>query len=517
MYQSNSSKASVMEKGVSLAFNIYYIMIKKSVICFLFLISIIYSKSYSQANARLYDTAKPVILGSAPKNAEIKGISIYEHSTYISIAFKSSYNNENIKISSKSAIYDPLNPFYKFVPYMAENVVLDKVYTLGPKGNITNINILFSRIPPGISKINVLIESENNTFLWQNVVINNPDTHPRSNWTESGLIEFWNLNGLSPNEGIYEMSNQPISPKLKIGVIWEENQYRIIYLNGFDAGIYKEGDLQGYMIETAIQNMYKVSYFQGNKELETNFYGRFEHNVIKLSLKDNYREINYTFIKLFPSINDDIVKNNTKVSGSGFAISRDGFIITNNHVIEGSTKIEVTCLHNETSITYTAILILTDKVNDLALLKIEDDKFKSLEVIPYTINFNLSPVGETVFVLGYPLRSSMGDEVKLTNGIISSKTGYEGDVNSYTLSVPIQPGNSGGPIFNKNGNIIGIINAKHSNAENVSYAIKSSYMKNLLDLLDNPIQMSSTNLLNGKDLVQQVDLVKKFIFIIVAE
>jgi len=117
-------------------------------------------------------------------------------------------------------------------------------------------------------------------------------------------------------------------------------------------------------------------------------------------------------------------------------------------------------------------------------------------------------------VLGYPLRATMGDEIKLTNGIISSKTGFQGDVTSYQISAPVQPGNSGGPLFNDKGELIGVINAKHAGAENASYAIKSSYLMNLLNLMDSPPVLQKTNTLAGKSLSQQTESVKKFVYII---
>ena len=103
----------------------------------------------------------------------------------------------------------------------------------------------------------------------------------------------------------------------------------------------------------------------------------------------------------------------------------------------------------------------------------------------------------------------MGRDIKLTTGIISSKTGYEGNVSQYQISAPIQPGNSGGPLFDKDGNIIGIIQAKHSQAENAGYAIKASYIKNLFDLLPQEVNYPSTNKLNGKDLPTQVRMASK--------
>ena len=74
------------------------------------------------------------------------------------------------------------------------------------------------------------------------------------------------------------------------------------------------------------------------------------------------------------------------------------------------------------------------------------------------------------------------NEVKLTNGIVSSKSGYRGDVSTYQISAPVQPGNSGGPLFDSKGNVVGIVNAGVPGAENVGYAIKTSYLKNLVEV-----------------------------------
>ncbi|MBK9637730.1 MAG: trypsin-like peptidase domain-containing protein [Bacteroidetes bacterium] len=157
------------------------------------------------------------------------------------------------------------------------------------------------------------------------------------------------------------------------------------------------------------------------------------------------------------------------------------------------------------------------KKNDLALIKIEDLNFTSLGSIPFLINKKNMDVGSSIFVLGYPLITTMGNEVKLTNGIISSSSGYQGDITSYQMTAPVQPGNSGGPVFDSKGNLVGIINAKYFGAENASYAIKSIYLLNLFESLSTypKLQMSS-NLIN-KALPEQVKLLKNFIYIIEVE
>lgn len=109
----------------------------------------------------------------------------------------------------------------------------------------------------------------------------------------------------------------------------------------------------------------------------------------------------------------------------------------------------------------------------------------------------------------------MGLDIKLTNGIISSKTGFEGNIAEYQMSAPVQPGNSGGPLFDKNGNIIGVVCAKHREAENAGYAIKASYIRNLVELLPTGITMPQTNLLAGKALPKQVELASKAVCMII--
>jgi S1-C subfamily serine protease len=217
-------------------------------------------------------------------------------------------------------------------------------------------------------------------------------------------------------------------------------------------------------------------------------------------------------IKLFPTEAD--LKSNRKLTGSGFAISSNGIIATNYHVVENAKSIKIKGGNLDFNKAYSAKILISDRHNDLALIQINDPAFNSLKAIPYTIKTTLAGIGENVFVLGYPLTATMGDEIKLTNGIINSKTGFQGDITSYQVSAPVQPGNSGGPLFDSQGNLIGIINSKHLGAENVSYAVKSNYLMSLIDLLPVTPKLQVLNSLAGKSLTDQVELVKNFVYII---
>ena len=200
--------------------------------------------------------------------------------------------------------------------------------------------------------------------------------------------------------------------------------------------------------------------------------------------------------------------------GSGFAISSNGYIATNYHVIEGGNQIRVMGIKGDFSTLYEAKVVLTDEKNDLAIVKVSN---VNLGTIPYTFRKTMASVGESIFVLGYPLTSTMGDDIKLTDGLISSKSGFSGDVTMYQISAPIQPGNSGGPLFDKSGNLIGIICAKHREAENASYAVKLSYLLGLIETLSTPPTLPSSSLMAGQSLPQQVKLASKFVYQIIVD
>ena len=152
------------------------------------------------------------------------------------------------------------------------------------------------------------------------------------------------------------------------------------------------------------------------------------------------------------------------------------------------------------------------KTPDLAVLKINDSNFKGFEQLPYSVKTSLADVGESVFVLGYPMITTMGDEIKLTTGIISSHSGFQGSSVQYQISAPVQPGNSGGPLFDDKGNIIGIVNAKHTGAENVSYAIKASYLQTLINQLSNSNGVVPTsNSISNETLPGKVKKVKNYV------
>ena len=203
----------------------------------------------------------------------------------------------------------------------------------------------------------------------------------------------------------------------------------------------------------------------------------------------------------------------TNWTGTGFAL-RNGYIVTNNHVIDGASSIRVSGVNGQMEPALSATVIAKDVRNDLAIIKINDSRFSGFGAIPYAIRTSSAAVGENIWVLGYPLTQYLGNEIKVTNGIISSKSGYQGDITTYQISAPVQPGNSGGPLFDKNGNILGIVNAGVPGAENVGYAIKTSYLFNLLDAFSIESANPNSNTISSLPLTGKIQKVAKFVFLI---
>ena len=150
---------------------------------------------------------------------------------------------------------------------------------------------------------------------------------------------------------------------------------------------------------------------------------------------------------------------------------------TNHHVVDGATNLFI--YFPETKAKYKAEVITTDATNDLAIVKVTDPSFSGFPAIKYGFKKAAEDVGMGVFVLGYPLVDTMGEEIKLTTGVVSSRSGFQGNPSQYQISAPVQPGNSGGPLFNDNGELIGIVSAKHTGADNVSCGVKLSYLVDL--------------------------------------
>ncbi|PLK44677.1 S1C family serine protease [Emticicia sp. TH156] len=340
--------------------------------------------------------------------------------------------------------------------------------------------------------------------------------HPLTNYTKAGLIKYLE-NPKTVNEGFYKAAIMTsYASEAEVGVVKTDEGYTVVYLSGGNKDVWKEGDLKGYFTKTANDNIFRAKWYFENKKSIEGLYFTFENSTIKIIGENGNPD--QIFIKHYPMSSLSGAPSKTVTStNTGFALSNDGLIITTYEIVKNSTNLTIKGINGDFSTPYKAKVVVSDKNNGLAIIQVDEANFKGFSQVPYVLKPTSADVGENVFALGYPVNASMSDEIRLTNGIISSKTGFQGDITAYQISAPVQAGNSGGPLFDKSGSLIGVIQSKQSETENVSYAIKVGYIKNLIDLLPAAPKFSDSNILAGLSLSEQIKTLNKYIYLIEAK
>lgn len=234
-------------------------------------------------------------------------------------------------------------------------------------------------------------------------------------------------------------------------------------------------------------------------------------------------EQNYEFLKLRRSV-DQIQKNQNALernlkkgtpiptpqyAATGFLISSEGYVLTSHHVIN---KADSVYIQNEKYGNLKAVVVHSDPFNDVSVLKIVTPV--KIQTVPYTIAEAEADLAEDVYTLGFPR-----EDVVFGEGSISSLTGYKANPNAYQVSVPVNPGNSGGPVLNNKGDLVGMISGVQPQASATAFAIKSSVLKNIvtdsvLDSLRVPILLPRQNTIRHAGRIQQVKKLKDCVFMI---
>ncbi|TMI92701.1 MAG: trypsin-like peptidase domain-containing protein [Bacteroidetes bacterium] len=228
-------------------------------------------------------------------------------------------------------------------------------------------------------------------------------------------------------------------------------------------------------------------------------------------LKDTQKALDNKIKIVDKKTEEPIISTPVRYNGTGFLIDTKGLMITNAHVVKNSKNIFV---QNNKGDQFKAFVVRLDVPRDVAIIKIDDDRFKSFASLPYSIRKTTSDIAEPVFTLGYPR-----DEIVYGEGYLSASTGFNGDTLSCQISIPANPGNSGGPIFNHNGEVIGILSAKETETEGAVFAVQSKYIYQVLEELKKSslyknVKVPSKSALNGLDNRQQVKKIQDFVFIV---
>jgi S1-C subfamily serine protease len=243
--------------------------------------------------------------------------------------------------------------------------------------------------------------------------------------------------------------------------------------------------------------------------------------VITRSLKNeqtaNYKELRRNVEQIKRSqklMMDDIagqkvVPAPANYAGTSFLISANGYLTTSYHVVRESDSIFV---ENEAFGNLKAKVVYQDREHDIALLKIHNFAFEKLS-LPYAISRKESNLAEDVFTLGYPK-----EDVVFGSGSVSAMTGYKGNPIAYQISVPVNPGNSGGPLFNNKGDLVGIISGQQTQSSGTAFAIKSTVLLESINAapdsvrdLIRPSRVSSQRIPSRVD---QVNEWRKYVFMV---
>ncbi|RZL13781.1 MAG: trypsin-like serine protease [Pedobacter sp.] len=217
---------------------------------------------------------------------------------------------------------------------------------------------------------------------------------------------------------------------------------------------------------------------------------------------------------LIRNINSSKASNTNagRYGGTGFALSSNGYICTNYHVVKDADSIYV---QNNKGESFKVQVAFSDPQYDLAILKITDSEFSGLPNLPYALKTSSIGLGEIVYTLGFPK-----DDAVLGEGYVSSKSGFGSDTTlAYQVAINVNPGNSGGPLLDNNGNIIGVISGKESNSDGAAFAVKSKYVLDALraipqDSLNNKIASSKRTLLQGLKRTKQIEKIQNYVFMV---
>lgn len=307
------------------------------------------------------------------------------------------------------------------------------------------------------------------------------------------------------------LSNRELSPIEGVWV-WSTNEFEAAiirntteYYKDYDyLGVitdtrnsnWSRGEVKLLLKETASTLAYSGTYFdEAHNELGTLFLlsspNVIEFNV-PVGLYGNPHSI--MLVRNFPKESRTSRIEKSESSGTGFFVTHD-LVATNYHVVREAKQISL-------SVTGGAAiqgeLLLKDSQNDLAILRVNLSNpvntvaaFKGVKCLAVG-NSDEARSGDTVFTLGFPLSGLLAATPSVGQGVISNSAGMDNDLRMFQISIPIQPGNSGSPLLDSNGRVIGIITSSLSGKamlkatgtlpQNVNFAIKSSYLKTMLSM-----------------------------------
>ncbi len=260
-------------------------------------------------------------------------------------------------------------------------------------------------------------------------------------------------------------------------------------------------------IVAVFSTLWMSGYYKTIEKTSTNY------SALRRDMNDVKKNVNAQNA-VIRNINNDKQRDDRSASnfgGTGFIISANGYVVTNYHVVRGADSVHLQSTKGES---FKAKVIYIDPTHDLAMLRINDSTFAPLKNAPYTFKETPSELGEDVYTIGYPR-----DEVVYGQGYLSSRTGYAGDTTAYQISIPVNPGNSGGPVLDSKGNVVGIISGKQTGIDGASFAIKTEALLNSIaaipvDSLESELVINKKNALGGLKRTEQVKKIQDYVYLV---
>lgn len=339
--------------------------------------------------------------------------------------------------------------------------------------------------------------------------------------TREQLVEYFDKNSrsLEPVEGIWTDSGNEYTVAIFKNKIASKRDFVAIVLS--EKTDWKLCDVQMEIRMTAHPAAYTANYFLPDRTRVGGTLGLDKWGKLRGVFKDEDGDLELTFLRNYPEkFTAQVAEGNRRGPlsyGTGFFVdAAKGLVVTNYHVVDDPGSITITL--SKHGLELDANLIMKDKRNDLAVLQVKDkaalkDRVSSL---PYRLAKRSDiKVGQETVTIGFPLGSDLGRNHKVGTGVISALSGVNDEPGRMQISNPIQPGNSGGPVFNRRGEIVGVVVAGLSDKhyyekrgfvpQNVNFAIKLQYLQGVVDLVADESLSRSESQTTATEEVQTLD------------
>jgi S1-C subfamily serine protease len=286
--------------------------------------------------------------------------------------------------------------------------------------------------------------------------------------------------------------------------------------------VWQPSEIKAEIRSTASPDIFTCTYFMGDKKPAGTTLTLEHNSMLHGSVATPKGPFDLLLMRVWPKVSGESASTpsaNGVASGTGFLLNRRGLLATNWHVVADAKNISVAFPGWSGAVS--AEVVVRDVVNDLAVLRVTDSTKLATTCpdLPFQLaSSNGVTLGERVSAIGYPLTPMLGSNPKFSEGVVSSKSGWQDDPRSLLISAQVQPGSSGSPLFDSDGNIIGVVvatldagkvyQAASAIPQNVNFAIKADYLLSLATMLPGGSLGSRTTAFSPEKAAQCVAIIR---------